>query len=102
MSKSDEVRRLIGSVGRLPREDQHRILKLVELLARAPSNMQRRAQMLLRELVDSDPESRSECIVVVDALIEHLERSVPRANGRLRALDGSRGLLPVFNREPDA
>jgi hypothetical protein len=76
VSGSDDIGRLVGTVQRLPREDQQRILRLVELLSRAPAGAQRKTQQRLRELVGSDPDSHSLCIARVDELIEDLERSV--------------------------
>jgi hypothetical protein len=99
----------VGTVQRLPREDQQRILRLVELLSRSSAGTQRRTQQLLRELVASDPDSHSSCIARVDELIEDLERSVaPRGQARdtsgnspLRGGDGRFG-LGLVGRKADA
>jgi hypothetical protein len=88
VSGSDDVGRLVGTVRRLPGEDQRRILRLVELLSHAPAAAQRRTQQLLRELVESEPDSLSLCSARIDELIADLERSVA-TRARIREVAGS-------------
>lgn len=73
---SEDVFHLIQSVERLPREDQEKILHIVDLLSLVPVSVQDRTQQMLRDLLESEPESRMECSAAVDAVIEYLERSV--------------------------
>lgn len=83
MEIAEEVVELVRTVAGLPREDQNRILRLVDLLSLAPYAVQQRAQALLRELIDAHPQSKPECIANVDELIEYLERSVAGSEERV-------------------
>jgi hypothetical protein len=65
--------RLVETVERLPPEDQDKILHIVELLSLVPIHVQQRTQRMLRELLESDPASKDECIAGVDDLIRYLE-----------------------------
>jgi prophage DNA circulation protein len=76
MDKSEEVLKLVRTVGDLPREDQSRILRIVDLLSHAPSPVQKRTQRMLRDLIDAEPESKLECVAGVDEVIEYLENAV--------------------------
>lgn len=76
MAVSKDVLRLVRTVERLPREDQDKILRLVDLLSLVPLSVQNRTQRMLRDLLDSDPISKKECVAGVDDLIEYLERNV--------------------------
>lgn len=73
---SEEVLKLVRTVGDLPREDQSRILRIVDLLSLAPSQVQKHTQRMLRELLDAEPESKLECVAGVDEVIEYLEQAV--------------------------
>lgn len=73
---SEEVLKLVGTVGRLPRDDQTRILKIVDLLSVASSTVQRRTQRMLSELLSAPPKSKSACVAGVDEVIEYLEQAV--------------------------
>jgi hypothetical protein len=73
---SEDVLRLVRTVERLPREDQDKILRIVDLLSLVPTAVQDRTQRMLRELLDSDPVSKSECVAGVDDVIQYLERNV--------------------------
>lgn len=76
MAVSEDVLRLVRTVERLPREDQDKILRIVDLLSLVPLGVQHRTQMMLRELLDRDPASKTECVAGVDDLIEYLEDNV--------------------------
>lgn len=76
MGTSEEVLRLVRTVEKLPREDQDKILHLVDLLSLVPTDVQDETQRMLRELLESEPESRLECTAGVDEVIAYLERSV--------------------------
>lgn len=78
---STEVVRLVESVEQLADADQHRILKLVSLLARVPPPVQRTTQHMLRSLIDTDPDSIEECEEGLDEVIEYLENEVIAHNG---------------------
>ncbi|MBN1240312.1 MAG: hypothetical protein JXB36_17545 [Gammaproteobacteria bacterium] len=73
---SEEVLKLVRTVGDLPREDQSRILRIVDLLSQAPASVQMRTQRMLRDLLDAEPESKLECVAGVDEVIEYLEHAV--------------------------
>ena len=79
---SDEILKLVRTVAGLPREDQSRILRLVDLLSLAPYSVQQRTQGMLRELLDADPRSKHQCVANVDDLIAYLERSVAEGDDR--------------------
>lgn len=73
---ADEVTRLVRTVERLAVADQERILRIVSLLALAPSSVQRRTQRMLKELLDSAPDTMRECVNGVEEVIEYLEDSL--------------------------
>jgi len=68
--------RLVRTVERLPREDQEKILRIVDLLSLVPIRVQERTQQMLRELLARDPASKNECVAGVDDVIRYLERNV--------------------------
>ena len=74
--RSEEVLKLVRTVGRLPREDQARILKMVDLLSMASRPVQNRTQRMLSELLEGHPTSKSACIAGVDEVIAYLEQAV--------------------------
>ncbi|HEU4618504.1 MAG TPA: hypothetical protein VFV10_10705 [Gammaproteobacteria bacterium] len=74
--RSEEVLKLIGTVERLPREDQVRILRIVDLLSMASTQVQRRTQRMLSDLLEGHPESKSACVAGVDEVIAYLEDAV--------------------------
>lgn len=76
MAVSEDVLRLVRTVERLPREDQDKILRIVNLLSLVPLSVQNRTQRMLRDLLARDPSSKSECVAGVDDLIEYLEENV--------------------------
>jgi len=80
---SDEVLRLVKTVGQLDSQDQERILKLVRLLALASPTVQDETHRMLRSLLQRKPHTMYECVTAVDELIEHLETSLRRS----RSLD---------------
>ncbi len=92
MSGSDEITRLVSTVKHLPRADQHRILRLVELMIRAPAGAQQRTQAQLRELLAQAPASHEKCIDAIDNLITELENSMRSDDCPLRDEDGQFGL----------
>lgn len=79
MATSEDVLRLVQTVERLPPEDQDKILHIVDLLSLVPINVQNRTQRMLRELLESGPTSKDECVAGVDDVIEYLERNVALA-----------------------
>jgi hypothetical protein len=76
MALSKDVMRLVRTVERLPRADQEKILRIVDLLSLVPIRVQHRTQQMLRELLARDPASKNECVAGVDDLIRYLERNV--------------------------
>ncbi len=76
MAVSEDVLRLVRTVERLPREDQEKILRIVDLLSHVPIPVQDRTQQMLRDLLARDPASKSECVAGVDDVIRYLERNV--------------------------
>lgn len=76
MAVSEDVLRLVRTVERLPREDQEKILRIVDLLSLVPIRVQDRTQQMLRELLARDPVSKNECVAGVDDVIRYLERNV--------------------------
>ncbi len=76
MDESEEVMNLVSKVGRLPREDQTRILRMVDLLSLASARVQRRTQHMLSALLAEQPHSKNECVASVDEVIEYLEQAV--------------------------
>lgn len=91
MRGSDDIATLIGTVSRLPRDEQYRILRLVRLMTRAPSDTQSRTQEKLRELLCSAPTSHAQCIARIDRLIAELELSLLPEDPRLHGKDGRVG-----------
>ncbi len=90
MATSEDVLRLVQTVERLPLEDQAKFFRIVDLLSLVPTAVQDRTQRMLRELLESDPESRSECVAGVDDVIDYLEYNVERAGeyrGMLNQID---------------
>jgi hypothetical protein len=79
LETTDEVTRLVRTVERLAVADQERILRIVSLLAMAPSPVQHRTQRMLKELLDSAPVTMRECVSGVEEVIEYLEDSLLRS-----------------------
>jgi hypothetical protein len=79
MQVSEDVLRVVHKVERLPREDQDKILKMVDLLTLVPMTVRDESQRMLRELLARDPMTRSECVAGLDDVIAYLEGHVPRA-----------------------
>ena len=76
MAVSEDVLRLVRTVERLPREDQDKILRIVNLLSLVPLSVQNHTQRMLRDLLAREPSSKRECVAGVDDLIEYLEENV--------------------------
>ncbi len=76
MAVSEDVLRLVRTVERLPREDQDKILRIVDLLSLVPRGVQDTSQRMLRELLARGPTSKHECVAGVDDLIDYLESHV--------------------------
>jgi hypothetical protein len=76
MTVSEDVLRLVRTVERLPREDQDKILRIVDLLSLVPIRVQDRTQQMLRELLAREPASKNECVAGIDDVIEYLARNV--------------------------
>jgi hypothetical protein len=99
MPLSDDVRRLVRTVERLPVEDQDKILRMVDLLTLVPVSVQNRTQRMLRELLERAPDTKRECVAGVDdvlAYLEHNAASTTRARTsatRLELVD-VRNVLP--------
>ena len=86
MAVSEDVLRLVRTVERLPSEDQDKILRMVDLLTLVPVHVQYRTQRMLRELLERQPDTKSECVVGVDDVLAYLESNAAEAGrGRLRA-----------------
>jgi hypothetical protein len=62
MAVSEDVLRLVRTVERLPREDQDKILRMVDLLTLVPLPVQDRTQRMLRELLERHPDTKRECV----------------------------------------
>lgn len=91
MDTADEILKLVRTVAGLPRDDQNRLLRLVDLLSLAPLTIQQHSHERLRELLDSNPQSKLECIGGIDELIADLERTVAGAEDRSSSWSG----LPI-------
>ena len=76
MPLSDDVRRLVRTVERLPVDDQDKILRMVDLLTLVPVPVQHRTQRMLRELLEREPNTKRECVAGVDDVLAYLERNV--------------------------
>lgn len=87
MDRSDEIVKLVRNVAELPRDDQNRLLRLVDLMSLAPLSLQQESRELLRALIDTDPKTKRECAAGIDELIEHLERAVDGKEDRARTWD---------------
>ena len=93
MPVSEDVLRLVRTVERLPSEDQDKILRMVDLLTLVPLPVQHRTQRMLRELLERQPDTKSECVAGVDDVLAYLERNAtmagqarkPRGAHRVRA-----------------
>lgn len=81
MPVSEDVLRLVHTVERLPREDQEKILRMVDLLTLVPVRVQNRTQRMLRELLERQPDTKRECVAGVDDVLEYLERNAAAASG---------------------
>jgi hypothetical protein len=79
MSVSEDVWRLVHTVERLPREDQDKILRMVDLLTLVPVSVQNRTQRMLRELLERKPDTKRDCVAGVDDLLAYLERNAADA-----------------------
>ncbi len=88
MDAADEILELVRTVAGLPREDQNRILRLVDLLSLAPYAVQQRTNQRLRELLDAEPQSKLECMDGLDDIIDYLERAVAGAEDRSASWSG--------------
>lgn len=94
MPLSDDVRRLVRTVERLPVEDQDKILRMVDLLTLVPVPVQHRTQRMLRELLEREPNTKRECVAGVDDVLAYLERNVASTTrvrtgaARLEVVDG--------------
>ena len=75
MPVSEDVLRLVRTVERLPSEDQDKILRMVDLLTLVPLPVQNRTQRMLRELLERQPDTKSECVAGVDDVLAYLERN---------------------------
>lgn len=88
MDSTDEILKLVRTVAELPRDDQTRFLRLVDLLSLAPKAVQLRSHARLRELIEANPQSKLECVDGIDDLIEYLEKSVAGAEDRSTSWSG--------------
>jgi hypothetical protein len=76
MAATKDVWRLVHTVERLPSQDQEKILRMVDLLTLVPVGAQNCAQQMLRKLLESAPDSHTECLAGVDDVLAYLERNV--------------------------
>jgi hypothetical protein len=95
MAVSEDVLRLVRTVERLPREDQDKIFRIVDLLSLVPIGVQNRTQQMLRDLLANDPTSKVECVAGIDDVIDYLERNV-------RISPEFRGLMTRYDEALDA
>ena len=79
MQVSEDVLRVVHKVERLPREDQDKILKMVDLLTLVPVDVRDESQRMLRELLARDLSTKSECVAGLNGVIDYLERNVPQS-----------------------
>jgi hypothetical protein len=82
MSVSEDVWHLVRTVERLPREDQDKILRMVDLLTLVPLPVQNRTQRMLRDLLERKPGTKSECVAGVDDVLAYLESNASAAKTR--------------------
>lgn len=82
MPVSDDVLRLVRKVECLPTEDQDKILRMVDLLTLVPLPVQSRTQRMLRDLLEQQPNTKSECVARVDDVLAYLERNATSASKR--------------------
>jgi len=75
MPLSEDVMRLVRTVESLPSEDQDKILRMVDLLTLVPLPVQYRTQRMLRELLERQPDTKSECVAGVDHVLDYLEQN---------------------------
>jgi hypothetical protein len=75
-NRSEEVLKLVDTVGKLPREDQARILRIADLLSMASTSVQDRTQRMLADLLHGRPQSKSACVASIDEVIAYLEQAV--------------------------
>jgi len=73
---SEETADLLVIVERLSTQDQHRIVRLIHLLAQSPDAVREQAQRMLRELIASEPETRADCLAEIDRVIARVERTL--------------------------
>ena len=99
MPLSDDVRRLVRTVERLPVEDQDKILRMVDLLTLVPVPVQHRTQRMLRELLEREPDTKRECVAGVDDVLAYLERNVVSTT-RTRPGTARLDLVDVGNVQP--
>ena len=90
MPVSEDVLRLVRTVERLPSEDQDKILRMVDLLTLVPLTVQHRTQRMLRELLERQPDTKSECVAGVDDVLAYLERNAASASQRRELGDAAR------------
>lgn len=76
MAITHDVMKLVMTVEKLPSADQAKFLRIVDLLSLVPADVQQHTQQMLRELLDSKPESKSECVAGVDEVIAYLQSNV--------------------------
>jgi hypothetical protein len=90
MAVSEDVLKLVRTVERLPREDQDKILRIVDLLSLVPIRVQDKTQQMLRDLLASEPVSKHECVAGIDDVIDYLQRNValsPELRGLMSRFD---------------
>src|SRR6185503_7765238 len=80
MPVSEDVLRLVRTVERLQREDQDKILRMVDLLTLVPLPVQNRTQRMLRDLLERHPDTKRECVAGVDDVLDYLERNAVSAS----------------------
>jgi hypothetical protein len=76
---SAEATDLLLVVERLATQDQHRIVRLIDLLSEAPDDLREQTQGMLRALIAREPETHSECLSGMDAIIAHAEHKLEHA-----------------------
>jgi hypothetical protein len=71
-----ENEELLLVVDRLSTQDKGRIVRLVELLNRAPHDLRRSSQRKLRRLLAGESMSHDECLESIDGMLSGIEREL--------------------------
>lgn len=67
---------LLLVVERLSTRDQRRIVRLIDLLCLAPDDLRRETQSRLKDLIARQAQTHSECLAIIDEIIETTVREL--------------------------